>query len=106
MPHYMSKPTLSPARQGARIRFTHAGLSLLALAALSGCAPPAPAGDQTAAVRAATVAALPDIPADQLVISDFSRSAAKSTWKVSAAGKTYACDADELLRLPSCKAAG
>jgi len=106
MLNYMSKPTLSPARQGCRIRFTHAGMSLLALAALSACAPPAPAGDQNAAIRAATVAALPDIPADQLVISDFSRGAAKSTWKASASGKSYTCDADELLRLPACKAVG
>jgi hypothetical protein len=58
------------------------------------------------AVHAATVAALPDVPADQLFISDLARSAANSTWKVAAAGKHYACDADELLRLPSCKAEG
>jgi hypothetical protein len=102
MPHYTSKPTPSPARW----EVAQAGLSLVALAALSACSPPAPAGDQTAAIRAATIAALPDIPADQLVITDFSRSAAKSTWKVTAAGKSYSCDADELLRLPACKAAG
>lgn len=78
---------------------------ILAVAGLAACSPAPSPTDQETSIRSATAAALPDLPADQFKITDFVRGPAKSSWKVSVAGKQYACDADELLRLPACKAA-
>lgn len=76
-------------------------LFLLTPLALVACAAPAPDADHGALVRA-TIEALPGTDATAIQISNAERMAAKWTWNASTAGKTYACDADDKLRLPQC----
>lgn len=76
-------------------------LLLLAPFVLTACAAPGPDADHGALVRA-TIEALPGTDAAAIQISNAERMAAKWTWNASAAGKTYACDADDKLRLPQC----
>ena len=49
-----------------------------------------------------TLAAIQGVNPDQIVISDVHRQPAKISWRVTAGEKTYACDSDDLYRLPSC----
>lgn len=77
------------------------GLLLLAPLALVACAAPAPGADHNAIIQA-TIEALPGTDAATIQISNAERMAAKWTWNASAAGKAYACDADDQLRLPQC----
>jgi hypothetical protein len=39
----------------------------------------------------------------EIAISQLESGAAKWTWRAQTGGKTYECDADELLRLPDCR---
>jgi hypothetical protein len=68
---------------------------------LAACAAPAPADDQ-AGLHQATLEALPGIDATAIQISDAVRASSKWTWTATISGKSYACDADDQMRLPSC----
>jgi hypothetical protein len=70
------------------------------------CSSQASSGDKEARARDATANAIGGAAADQIVISQLEAGAVKWTWKAEAGGKTYACDADELLRLPDCREIG
>jgi hypothetical protein len=70
--------------------------------ALSACAVGAPLPTSEAKIREATLAAIEGVNPDQIVISDVHRQPAKISWRVTAGKKTYACDSDDLYRLPSC----
>ena len=83
-----------------RIR-PRARLLLAAPLILAACAAPA-AGDDQAGLHNATVEALPGIDANTIQISDAVRASSKWTWKVNVGDKTYACDADDQMRLPQC----
>jgi hypothetical protein len=76
-------------------------LLLLTPLALAACAGPGPDAEHGALVQA-TVEALPGTDATAIQISNAERMAAKWTWSANAAGKSYACDADDKLRLPQC----
>ena len=83
-------------------RLQQSGTILLAaLAAGIASCTPAPIADKEARARDATASALGTAP-DQIEISELESGAAKWTWRAVAGGKTYACDADELMRLPNC----
>lgn len=86
--------------QSNRMR-SRARLLLAAPLILAACAAPAP-GDDQAGLHKATLEALPEIDAAALEITDAVRASSKWTWKVSSSGKTYACDADDQMRLPQC----
>ena len=86
--------------QPDRIR-SKARLLLVAPLILAACAAPAPVDDQ-AGLHRATLEALPGVDASAIQISDAIRASSKWTWKVSASGKTYTCDADDQMRLPQC----
>ncbi len=83
-----------------RIR-SKARLLLAAPLILAACAAPAPGGDQ-AGLHQATLEALPGIDAAAVEVTDAVRASSKWTWTVSVSGKTYACDADDQMRLPAC----
>lgn len=68
---------------------------------LAACAAPAP-GDEQAGLHRATLEALPGSDAATVVITEAVRASSKWTWQASVSGKTYACDADDQMRLPSC----
>lgn len=76
---------------------------LVASLALAACEPAVSAAEQETRVREATAAALPGISAHDVMISKFERHSAKTTWAAAIDGKVYSCDADEVLRLPSCQ---
>ena len=70
--------------------------------ALFACTVGAPLPTSEAKLREATLAAIEGVNPDQIVISDVHRQPAKISWRVTAGKKTYACDSDDLYRLPSC----
>jgi hypothetical protein len=71
------------------------------LFALAACS--APDESQVLAdLRQATATAMPDAPVDQIEISHQQRGAAKWQWQARFNGKSFACDADDKMRLPSC----
>lgn len=69
------------------------------------CSPEPPA-NREARAREATAGVIAGAAADQIAISQLQAGSAKWTWKAETGGKTYECDADELLRLPDCRPAG
>lgn len=77
-------------------------ISALSLAACTSAQTPE---QMDARLREATAKAIAGITADQVVISNAVDGAAKVTWQATANGKTYDCDADELIRLPACRQA-
>jgi hypothetical protein len=79
-------------------------LAAAAAAAIAGCAP-APIADKEARAKEATATALGGAPGE-IVIRELESGASKWTWRAEAGGKTYECDADELLRLPDCRQIG
>jgi hypothetical protein len=89
-------------KKSDRILFC-AAVSMLSLAACDQAPTPA---EREARLKEVSASAIPGATPADIVISEESAGAAKVTWKAEAQGKTYACDADELLRLPSCKEAG
>lgn len=97
----MPAPRHARAGLGNRARVGFRSLLLLTPLALVACAAPAPDADHGALVRA-TIEALPGTDAATVQISNAERMAAKWTWNASTAGKSYACDADDKLRLPQC----
>ncbi|MDP3495585.1 MAG: hypothetical protein Q8R82_20965 [Hyphomonadaceae bacterium] len=68
---------------------------------LAACAPTeAPADDAT--FKTATAEAVPGLDPATVAISNAKRASAKWTWDARAGAKTYSCDADDRMRLPSC----
>jgi len=70
--------------------------------ALSACDVGEPLPTSEAKLHEATVAAIKGVSPDQIVISDVNRQPAKISWRVTAGERVYACDSDDLYRLPSC----
>ncbi len=81
-------------------------LSRIALAALAGAAAlaacGAPVSPETRA-RAATASAVPGVETTAIIISDITTFPGKVVWRATAAGRTYACDADDRFALPDCR---
>lgn len=75
---------------------------LAGLAVLAGCAGAQTAEDYRVSLQTVTATALGVSDAAAITVTDESRVNAKWTWKASTGGKTYACDADDQMRLPSC----
>lgn len=73
----------------------------LVLSVMAACSPPSTQVDE-GAFKAATAEALPGIDLNAVKISNAQRQALKWTWEVQTGSNTYACDADERMRLPSC----
>lgn len=77
----------------------------VALLALSACA----SGEQQAAqvdtgLKQATASAVAGAKAEDISVSQQVRKGGKWTWRAQYQGKTFACDADDEMRLPSCAA--
>lgn len=81
------------------------GLWLAAGAAigLSACAA-TPPEEVTPKLQAATAIAIQAPDASAIAITDPQSFPAKWQWRATFNGRTYACDADNLMRLPSCTA--
>ena len=74
---------------------------LTSMALLAACTESSPA-DLEAKVRTATAQALPELTMDSADIRGIERSTAKTRWEVHSGVDRYVCDADQLMRLPSC----
>lgn len=81
------------------------GVWLAACAAigLSACAA-TPAEEVTPQLQQATATAINAPDASAIEIANAERFPAKWQWQAKVGGRTYACDADNLMRLPSCTA--
>jgi len=80
---------------------------LVASGSLAACSGPTPEETDNS-LKAATALAVP-VPAsdfDKIEIVSKELQKAKWVWQARIDGKTYACDADDQMRLPSCQAAG
>jgi hypothetical protein len=75
---------------------------LVALGALAACAGAQTSEDYNASLRTVSASAIGIADPATITVSGESRATAKWTWKASVAGKTYACDADDQMRLPTC----
>ena len=75
---------------------------LLGLAMLAGCAGAQSAEDYRAALRDISAETIGVADAASISVSEEARVGAKWTWKATAGGKSWACDADDQMRLPSC----
>lgn len=73
----------------------------LVLGVMTACSPTSTPIDD-GAFKAATAEALPGVDLNAVKISNAQRQALKWTWEAQAGPNTYACDADERMRLPSC----
>lgn len=72
---------------------------------LSACAAPSLTdGEITAKLKEATAAAIAGASPAAIEISAPERLPAKWEWRASFDGKSFACDADDHMRLPSCTA--
>ena len=69
---------------------------------LTACNGPTP-DDIDASLKAATVSAVPGSDYDRIEILNPELLKAKWVWQAKVAGKPYACDADDQMRLPSCQ---
>jgi hypothetical protein len=77
----------------------------LVLAIGVGACSPSPIADKETLAKEATASVVAGATADQVSISQLESGAATTRWRAEAGGKIYACDADELLRLPDCRPA-
>lgn len=77
----------------------------VALATIAGCAAPSPE-QEASSLKTVTASAIPGADAVSVEISAQKKSLTKWTWTAKYQGKTYSCDADEMMRLPSCQAVG
>ncbi len=84
---------------GSAVRISAA---LWALATLTACAGAQTTEDYKAALRDISADAIGVADPASITVSDESRATAKWTWKASVEGRTYACDADDQMRLPTC----
>lgn len=75
---------------------------LVGLAALAGCAGAQSAEDYRASLQTVTAEVIGVADTASITVSGEARVGAKWTWKASAGGKSWACDADDQMRLPSC----
>lgn len=80
-----------------------AAVSMISLAACSDAPTPE---ERDARLREVSASAIPGAAPADIIITEETAGATKVTWKAQAQGRTYACDADELLRLPSCRETG
>jgi hypothetical protein len=76
-------------------------LLLAAVLSATACTATTPV-DVEQALKQATHEALPDTDTAQIEISGQKQLVAKWEWRASHAGKVFACDADNRMRLPSC----
>ena len=86
----------SPVRRGRL-----AG-GLFSLAALSACAGAQTPEDYRLALRTVSAEAIGVADTSSITVSGEVRAGAKWTWQASVQGKTWTCDADDRMRLPSC----
>ena len=86
----------------SRMKTKRVAASLLGLAALAGCAGAQSADDYRAALQGVSAEALGLSDKASITVSEEARVGAKWTWKASAGGKIWTCDADDQMRLPSC----
>lgn len=77
--------------------------AIVAASSLAACSSQPSAEEVNVALKAATVSALPEADGEAIEVLNPQRSAATWRWNAKAGGKTYACDADNQMRLPSCK---
>ena len=77
--------------------------TISAAVSLAACNGPTPE-DIDASLKAATVSAVPGSDYDRIEILNPELLKAKWVWQAKVAGKPYACDADDQMRLPSCQA--
>jgi len=75
---------------------------LLGLATLAGCAGAQSAEDYRASLRTVTAGVIGIADATSIAVTEEARVGAKWTWKAAAGGKSWSCDADDQMRLPSC----
>jgi hypothetical protein len=78
-------------------------VAAIAVAAMAACERPLSAAEIESKAKEATASALPDLAPDKIEIRNFERGAAKASWEVVAGSDIYACDSDEILRLPACR---
>ena len=76
-----------------------------ASASLAACSAPTPEETDNS-LKAATVQALPASDFEKVEILNKELLKAKWVWQAKVDGKTYSCDADDRMRLPSCTATG
>jgi len=79
--------------------------ALAASISLAACSNPVTPEQTEAKLKAATAEALGEVNADVIAISNQKGSMSRWVWEAKANGKTYACDADNFFRLPSCQQA-
>jgi hypothetical protein len=79
-----------------------AAVSVLSLAA---CSAPQDSADLETRLKEVTATAITGVPAAEVVISSQTTTPASVRWRAEAGGKTYDCDADNMLRLPDCRLA-
>jgi len=77
-----------------------AAVSVLSLAA---CSSPQGTADLEMRLKEVTATAITGVPAAEVVISSQTTTPASVRWRAEAGGKTYDCDADNMLRLPDCR---
>jgi hypothetical protein len=82
-----------------RLRLILGGVA--ASASLAACASPAPQ-DTESSLKTATAEALGGANPDAIEIINPAQTMVKWTWNAKHGGSTYACDADNQMRLPSC----
>lgn len=75
---------------------------LLGLVALAACAGAQSAEDYRASLQTATAGVIGIADATSIAVTEEARVGAKWTWKAAAGGKSWVCDADDQMRLPSC----
>jgi hypothetical protein len=69
---------------------------------LSACTAAPADGEVTAKLSGATLTALAAGKSEAVVISNARSTPVRWDWEAVVAGKTYACDADNYMRIPSC----
>ncbi len=83
----------------------HAMIVLCATLAFAGAACTARSPEEVAeALRQATANALHVADASTIEVVASEQKASKWVWKARADGKSYDCDADDMMRLPQCRA--
>lgn len=77
-------------------------VGLTSLVSLAACAEAPTAEEVEGKLIAATAKAMPGIDPAAITISGHATAPSRTTWNASISGKTFHCDADELMRLPQC----
>jgi len=95
-------PDSSPSGIAMHASVFRISTGLVVAAALSACAGAHSQGDYNASLKAVTAGAIGVADPASITVTGEARADAKWTWKASVAGRIYACDADDQMRLPSC----